>query len=134
MRLATLVPWLVGLRLHRLVVEQNQLILVLHPIRRTARCPVCQRRSARIHSSYERSIVDLPMGDRPIRLRLTVRRFRCVNRECSRRIFAERFPHLAPVYGRRTHAQRMALVDFGLELGGSAGARLAARRGVVGGR
>ena len=134
MRLATLVPSFVGLRLRQVVVTQDQLILVVSPTRRTARCPVCQRRSARIHSSYERSLVDLPIGDRPVRLHLRVRRFRCLNQECTRQIFAERFPRLAPDYGRRTHAHRLALVDFGLALGGSAGARLANRRGVLGSR
>ncbi len=66
-----------------------------------------------------------------LRLRLQVRRFCCLNRACLRRIFAERFPRLVPVHGRRTHAQRSALVDFGLAVGGSVGARLANRRGVL---
>ncbi len=134
MCLATLFPHLAGLRLRQLVVAPEQLIFVMAPMCRTARCPLCLRRSARIHSAYERSLVDLPVADRPVRLRLCVRRFRCLNPACARRIFAERFPQLTPVYGRRTHAQRRALVDFGLALGGSAGARLANRRGVLGSR
>ncbi len=134
MCLATLFPHLAGLRLRQLVVTPEQLILVVAPKCRTARCPLCLRRSARIHSAYERSLTDLPIGDRPVRLRLHGRRFRCLNPACARRIFAERFPRLAPVHARRTHPQRRALVDFGLALGGSAGARLANRRGVLGSR
>lgn len=134
MRLTSLVPSWVGLCVRRLVVENGEVILTASAIRRTAPCPLCRCRSARIHSSSGRSLVDLPLGERPVRLRLTVRRFRCLNPGCSRRIFAERFPKLAPAYSRRTHAQRRALVDFGLETGGAAGARLANRRGVIGSR
>ena len=134
MRLATVLPHLAGLQLRQLIVLPDELLFVLAPTRKTARCPLCRRRSARVHSHYERWLVDLPLGTKPIRLRVQVRRFRCGNAACPRRIFAERFPSLTAVHARRTTVQRDALVDFGLALGGSAGARLANRRGVVGSR
>lgn len=134
MRLSALVPYLVGLRLRQVVVEDNALILVVGPTRRTAICPLCRRRSARMHRSYQRALVDLPWGGRPVHLRLSVRRFRCLNPECARRIFAERFPRLAAPFARRTYAQRVGLEDFGFVTGGAAGARLANRRGVLGSR
>ena len=134
MRLATLLPHLAGLRLRQCIVLPQELVFVLAPTRRTACCPRCRRRSARVHSRYERSLVDLPLGTRPVRLQLQVRRFRCGNPACSRRIFAERFPRLTAVHARRTTVQQDALVDYGLALGGAAGARLAKRRGVRGSR
>ena len=134
MRLATLLPHLAGLQLRQAVVMPEELIFVLASKRRTARCPLCRRRSARVHSRYERSLVDLPIGTQPVRLQLQVRRFRCRNSACPQRIFAERFPRVAAAHARRTEVQREALVDFGLALGGSAGARLANRRGVRGSR
>ena len=106
MRLATLVPQLAGLRLCQVVVRLEQLFFVVAPTRRTARCPLCGRRSAHVHSRYERSLDDLPIGTRPVRLQLQVRRFRCVNPTCPRRIFAERFPHLTAVRARRTTVLR----------------------------
>ncbi len=132
MNLSRLVPHLVGLHLRQVIIEHERLTLVVMPLRRTARCPLCQRKSSRIHSHYERTIADLPWGSRPIRLRLQARRFRCVNRRCSRRIFGERFADVLRVHARRTDAQRSALEDFGLEAGGAAGARLARRRGLAG--
>ncbi|MGH2459902.1 MAG: transposase family protein [Chloroflexota bacterium] len=134
MRLSALIPYLAGFRLLQVVIEDDQVILVVVPARRTAICPICQRRSARIQSQYERTLVDLPVGERTVRLRLRVRRFRCGNRDCPRRVFAERFPRLTAAYARRTHAQRRALEDFGFEAGGSGGARLAQQRSVIGSR
>ena len=132
MRLAPLVPHLIGLHLCQLIIEEERLTLVVASTRRTGTCPSCQRKSSRIHSHYERTIADLPWGSRPIRLRLQARRFRCANRLCSRRIFGERFVDIVRVHARRTDAQRSALEDFGFEVGGAAGARLAQRRALAG--
>jgi len=133
-RLSALIPHFVGFRLRQLISEDNLVTLVVVSTRWTASCPICQHKSARIQSQYDRILVDLPIGDRPVRLRLRVRRFRCGNRDCPRQIFAERFPHLTAAYARRTHAQRRALEDYGFAAGGSGGARLAKRRGVIGSR
>jgi len=133
-RLSALNPDLVGFRLRQIIVEEKQVLLLIVPTRGTAPCPLCQHRSARVQSTYERTLVDLPVGERPVRLRLRVRRFRCTNRACPRQIFAERFARLTSAYARRTLAQRRALEDYGFEAGGSGGARLARRRHVVGSR
>ncbi len=59
-------------------------------------CPRCQQRSFRIHSHYARTVADAPWAERPVRLRLQVRRFFCSARDCRHRIFTERLPSLAP--------------------------------------
>lgn len=118
-------PHLAGSRLDEIRVEEDQVTLVVSLIRRTARCPVCGRRSRRVHSRYQRTLADLPWSARPVVLWVRVRRFRCSNRGCPRAIFAERLPHLGPVRARRTPAQRRALESIGFALGGAAGARLA---------
>lgn len=58
---------------------------------RGAICPDCGEPSKRVHSRYARSLSDLPAHGRPVRVSLTVRRFRCGNDRCPGRIFAERF-------------------------------------------
>src|SRR5207249_10744276 len=118
----------------RIVCEGSRVLLHLRVGRRFARCPLCHRRSERGHSRYFRTLTDLPVASYAIELRLAVRRFRCENPLCRRRIFAERLPRLAADYARRTHDQRAALTDLGFALGGSAGARLAGRMKLTGSR
>jgi len=72
-------------------------------------------------------VTDLPWGTRAVRIRLTVRKFRCRNQACERRLFTERLPDLVAAYGRHTHRLATALRAIGLALGGNGGARLAAR-------
>src|ERR671936_3083603 len=125
--LSQLLPALGSLRLEQACVGNRGLVLVLATRRRTACCPVCGRRSRRSHSRYRRTLADLPWGGRPVTLQVRVRRFRCANRRCPRRIFAERLPELAAPHARRTVAQQAALRVLGCALGGQAGRRVAAR-------
>ena len=76
MRLATVLPHLASPQLRQLIVMPDQVLMVLASAHRTARCPLCRRRSARVHSRYERMLTDLLIAERPVRLQLQVRRFR----------------------------------------------------------
>ncbi|MFE4414133.1 transposase family protein [Streptomyces sp. NPDC056821] len=54
-----------------------------------ARCPGCGSWSGRVHGSYLRFPVDLPVAGRRVVLRLRVRRFTCKDDSCGRRTFVE---------------------------------------------
>jgi transposase len=116
--LASLFPQLTGLRLEQVALDGESVTLHLAASTRFARCPLCTRRSKRAHSSYHRTVADLPLAGRQLILRLQVRRFRCGARRCPRAIFAERFPKLVAAYGRRTLGQRRALEVIAFALGG----------------
>jgi transposase len=98
--------------------------------RRTAACPVCGRRSRRVHSAYERILRDLPCCGARLTLCIHVRRFVCAAARCPRHIFAEQFPALASPRARLTKRLRAALQHLGLALGGQTGARLGERLGM----
>ena len=61
----------------------------------SACCPSCGTVSSRVHRRYVRTLDDLPMHGRRVRLQLTVRRFFCHNEGCPRRTFAERLDGVA---------------------------------------
>ena len=88
-------------------------------------CPGCVVVSNRVHSTYGRCLVDTPVGDRPVRIELTVRRLYCENLPCPRRTFAEQVEGLTVRYGRRTPAARRVLEAVAVALAGRAGSRLA---------
>lgn len=90
----------------------------------TAVCPSCQQISRRIHSYYSRSPQDLPISGRMVKLHLQVRRFRCQNRQCQRRTFAERVMAV-PVSARQTTRLGTILESIAVVLSGQAGSHLA---------
>jgi transposase len=95
-----------------------------------ARCPLCGEPAARVHSRATRTLADLPWAGVVVCLCVQVRKFFCANPSCPRRIFRERLDGIAQVSARRTERQRAALLDLAVALGGEAGARLAAKRGM----
>ncbi len=129
MRLEILIPQLAGLVVEQIVLAENSITLIAAARGSTARCPCCHYESARVQSRYWRTIADIPLGRRPVQLHLQVRRFRCTNETCPRRIFAERFPRLVARHARRTLARSHMLKEIALALGGQAGVRLAAALG-----
>ena len=116
-----------------LVLEQVQLCgeivhLFVRPTARGASCPRCASWSDAFHSSYQRTIADLPIADRQVVVHVQVRRFRCRERSCSRRTFVEQVPLLVGRYARRTRRLQVDLEGIGLVLGGRPGSRLSARQ------
>ncbi len=126
----TLLPKSPGLRLENISIDAESVSLSVASTRSSAACPICGNTSSRLHTHYPRTVSDLPWGGRSVRLSLRVRRFRCANTECRRKIFAERLPSVVEPYARRTARLREILLLVGFALGGEAGARLAERLGM----
>jgi transposase len=92
-----------------------------------AACPGCRRRSARVHGRYQRQLSDLPLGGRPVRVIVHVRRFKCANPRCAQATFSEQVPGLTTPFARRTPPLTKALAGVALALAGRPGSRLAAK-------
>jgi transposase len=122
-----LFPPAAGLRLMDATIEDTSVRLQLTATAPTAACPCCGMPSSSVHSRYQRHLTDLPWGTRAVRLQLTVRKFRCRQPNCVRRIFTERLPELVAAYARNTGRLVTVLRAIGVAPGGNAGARLAAR-------
>jgi transposase len=112
-------------------VTGSAITLVAGTSSRVALCPVCGKRSARVHSRYTRTLADLPWQGIPVSVRLRTRRFFCDEGACRRAIFAERLPGVAAHYARRTERLDEWLTHVSFALGGEAGSRLLKDLGVV---
>ncbi len=95
--------------------------------RRPVSCPACGLLSRRLHSRYPRVLRDLPWQGRPATIRVTARRFRCLNTACARKTFAERLGSVATASARRTARLGDLQRHVAFALGGEAAARLADR-------
>lgn len=114
-----------SLRLDDLALTSTAAVALVTSTAATAYCPRCGTPSDRVHSRYRRTVADLPCHDRPVALRLLVRRFRCTDPGCPQGIFCERLPGLLGARARCTARLTGAHRAIGFALGGEAGARLA---------
>jgi transposase len=108
----------------QLLPTPDRFLVIARSSSASAVCPSCGGVSTHGHSSYSRRLADLPWQGRLVELHVCVRRFRCANFHCRRRIFAERLAITQPK-ARRTLRLREIQQQVGLALGGEPGSRLA---------
>jgi hypothetical protein len=99
-----------------------------------ARCPACSTSSRRVHSRYERRLLDAAVAGRETVLHLRVRRLFCMAAACFRKIFVEQVEGLTVRHGRISGLAHRLLEPLALAAGGRAGARLTDRLGLAVGR
>jgi transposase len=80
--------------------------------------------SGRVHSRYQRQLLDTAVAGREVMICLTVRRFFCPDPGCEKVTFAEQVSGLTSRHARRSPELDRALEVVALALGGRAGARL----------
>ena len=108
--------------------DANTTMVTVRGSKDSGTCPSCGTISRRVHSRYQRRVVDLPLSGRSVQLVVIARRFRCDAVLCGRQIFVERFSGdvLAPS-ARRTGRLDCIVHDLGLALGGRPAASFARR-------
>ena len=122
-----------GLELESLSVETGHVSICVESGARRCICPVCEHDSSRVHSRYHRTVSDLPWHGICVTFKIGARRFFCDESSCERKIFCERLADVA-ARARKTGRLEEALLAIVFELGGRAGARLAAALGLLVGR
>jgi transposase len=120
----------VALRLEQINPAPHLITFLIRAVQPTSNCPRCQQPSARIHSRYTRLVADLPWQGTAVCLKLRVRRFRCSNDLCHRRLFCETLPQVVERYARKSLRLTDALRVLGFAIGGEAGSRVAVRLGM----
>jgi len=109
-----------GLLIDRVTLEAGHLLVTARSVVQDAACTACGERSSQIHSRYERRLPDLPSHGRLVRLHVQVRRFRCTNADCGRKIFGELLgTDIATKAARRTSRLEAIVHSIGIALGGA---------------
>jgi transposase len=120
-----------GMQVSQIQVTEQGLMVEVIATSPTSRCPLCLEPSDSIHCHYRRVLCDVPCVGRRVQLCVTVRKFTCRNSLCERKVFAERLPTFVKPWARMTIRYSEHLTVLGLATSGKAGARLAARLGIV---
>ncbi len=116
--------------LDRIERDADRFRLMVH-VEQEPACPLCGQVSRSGHSSYRRYLQDFPWQGVSVQLWVTAGRFRCCNASCPRKIFCERLPQVARVYGRQTDRASEIVRLVGYVAGGRPGQRLLARLAIA---
>src|SRR3954471_16214297 len=102
------------LKLEKIMLRKDSIILQVRTRTKAATCPSCHQRSERIHSRYSRCLADLPWEGIAVRLHLRARKFFCRQESCPQQLFCERLLSVAAPYARNTVRRHQALTLIGL--------------------
>lgn len=119
MRLSTLLN-LNGITIKTIESTNNSLLVNAFTNAKRANCPLCKESTNKIHDRYYRRIRDLNVLQHRVGIKLRVRKFKCLNCQCPRKVFAEPLCDVAP-YARRTLRLDHVLNSIALETSSSQG-------------
>ena len=119
-----------GMVIGQIELTEAQLMVEVISTQPFARCPGCGSPSDHIHCQYQRTVHDVPCGDRRVVLRLCVRKFACWTSTCLRKVFAERIPDLVQPWARVSNRLFLELKALGLSASAEVSERLAPQLGM----
>jgi transposase len=93
------------------------------------KCPYCGEMSSRVHSRSERRFNDLPIQGKKVEIIINHRKMFCVNAECKRKTFSERFEFL-PYKGKRSNRLTNEIIKVSSEVSSVTASRIL-RNGVA---
>ena len=97
-------------------VEVDNALRLPQPLPRLHRKALCPRANSHLTASIRttKTLMEYPRFGQRVKWIIQVR---CLNPECSRKLFSERLPTCAPAYARRTLRQGEALSEMACTLG-----------------
>jgi transposase len=122
-----LLPHLAGVLVERVFTAGRSVRVQARMRGSAAACPQCGVVSRRVHSRYERRLLDTAAGGRVVVICLAVRRFFCPAPGCRKVTFAEQVAGLTSAHARRSPGLTGVLQAIALTAGGRAGAWLSAQ-------
>jgi transposase len=78
-------------------------------------CPYCGAKSKSVHSVYRKTISDLPVQEKMVKIILHMRLFFCRNTDCSRQLFSETV-WFVDRYGRRTNRLNKKIKEIAMNM------------------
>src|SRR6266699_4568777 len=116
-----------GLRVEWIEPQGADLSVGVVSTRPSSCCPLCAQASSQIHSRYQRTLRDVPCGDRKVILHLSVGKFFCRTPSCTQKIFTERLSPFVEPWAQVATRLFEAVQAIGLATSGELGTRLADR-------
>lgn len=113
-----------GVIIFSVVHYDNTLIFNSKSTKGTCTCPDCKRRSKVVRGRYTRSLLDFSIYTFKTIIQLVVRKFKCLNSKCRRKIFSEQFIGVTKRYARMTNLLKDMLSKVLVEVSAKKGSYL----------
>jgi len=90
-------------------IQGEELWIYVNSSREKANCPYCGQPSEQVHSRRVRTLKDLPIQGKKVKILLEQKKYFCKNKECAKKTFAERFTFFEPKATKTNRLQKEIL-------------------------
>lgn len=98
----------------RILANDDKITIFFASNRREHTCANCGITSNEVTTYFHRMIQDLPIINKALILDIRLKKFRCINTQCTTKIFSENIDELAMSKQRRTNRLNANLTSFAL--------------------
>lgn len=95
-------------------IDNGNFVIKAHSGNPVCKCRYCGKESSSVHSTYVRSVQDLPIQGHTTTLLLTSRKMFCRNPQCGHKTFSETFPFIGKS-AKKTDRLKDQIINIALE-------------------
>lgn len=108
-----------GIIINDLFIDESHVKIVAKIKLKHGTCPICSKKSKRLHSIYTRKLRDLAISSKSVVIELQVRKLFCDNIKCKKKIFSQQLDYQIKKYSRRTNRANDCLFELSKETSAS---------------
>lgn len=105
-----------GISINTVHIETSSIVINAQIKGKYGVCPLCGKKSHQVHSTYFRSLQDLSVFSKPVGIKLLIKKFKCSNHRCERKIFSQQLSSGFDRYSRRTKRANEQITQMSLEM------------------
>jgi transposase len=94
--------------------------------KKVLKCPYCGKKSKKVHSSYHRTVQDLPISGKKVYIEIRSRKMFCYNEKCSRKTFGEKYDFVS-AKGKKSRRLEREIISIALNSSSKEAARMLSR-------
>lgn len=111
-------------------ITDGSIKLVVKSTTKEASCPKCNCKSRNYHSTYVRTIDDLPIFTKFVVLEVTAYRYYCSNDKCNVKVFAEELEGFSGKYRRKTGRLEQLIITIAAHTSCEGASRICKQMGI----
>jgi transposase len=108
-----------GIIINDLFIDESHVKIVAKIKLKHGTCPICSKKSKRLHSIYTRKLRDVAISSKSVVIELQVRKLYCDNIKCKKKIFSQQLDYQIKKYSKRTNRANDCLFELSKETSAS---------------
>jgi transposase len=110
-------------------IREDEIHIRVKSKRKVLKCPYCGKKSKKAHSTYRRTIQDMPICGKKVYIEIVNRKMFCVNAKCAKKTFSERYEFVG---AKRKKSKRLEaeIVNIALNSSSTESAKMLSRNTV----